>query len=169
MIKTREFKENSLIITVLHPYLGKQEFLAKGGKRPAAKLTPWLGPLSLVTIWPAPSRAQRPVIREVEVKKILIPPYPLALRLALRIVSLLDKASQPSLECSLLFERVTDILSSLCNVALPVEELKKKWIEFEVVLLSFLGLRPTREQLRGKDINEAARYLEQIILNFLSP
>lgn len=168
ILKNREFQENSLIITVFHPQLGAQEFLARGGKRIAAKLTPSLQPLRMVSLWVAPTRSEKPIIREIEVCQDLTPAYGLGLKLSLRIVSLLSQAVQPHLEATILFGQVVDMLRRISIAQLSLTELRKIWIQFELVLLAFLGVRPSPEHLQSKHVNEIARSLERRIHHFLS-
>ena len=168
VLSVRDIQENSLIVTLVHPQLGKQEFLAKGGKRIAAKLTPWLGPLQLVNVWVASTRGTRAIIREVESLENLAPSGPLGLRLSLKIAALLEKALLPGVEIEPFFERVIVILRHVQKPHTSLEELKKLWIQFELLLLSFLGVAPPLEHLKGKNVNEASRFLAQRIDYFFS-
>lgn len=164
MLNVRDFRENSLLVTVLHPQLGKVECLAKGAKHIGAKLTPWVQPLSLTHLLLASSRSELPCIREVEIIKKYTPSSPLALKLSLRILSLLDNTTYARLECEVLMRNALSLLTVISSSP-PLPDLKKLWIQFELLLLEYLGVKLKYDTVPTfSDINAAARYLEKKIM-----
>lgn len=162
VISARDFRENSLLVSVLHPQLGKIECLARGAKHIGAKLTPWVQPLYVIHLLLAPTRGELPCIREVEAVKNYTPLTPLALRLSLRILSLLDKTMYPNLECKA-FMKNTSFLLNAISLSPPLSDLKKFWIQFELLLLEYLGVKPEYKAMPTSDIHILARYLEKRI------
>lgn len=165
MLKLRDFGENSLSVTIIHPQLGKQEFLAKGGKEIGAKLTPWIQPLSFVSLWLAPTRGELATIREVEVIKQYAPNHPLALKLSLKILSFLDMAAYPQLECIALMRATIPLLNKISSSP-PLAALKILWIQFEVAFLTYLGVKATIPVSLKSDTSKLARYLEAQIIRY---
>lgn len=168
VLNLHDFGENSLLVTVIHPYLGKQEFLAKGGKHIHAKLTPSLQPLHFVHLWLAPARGEIATIREVEVIRQYLPARYLALRLALRICDLLTRAAFPNLECADFMRQTIRMLNRVSAQSFPAAALKKVWIQFELALLSYLGVKPEAEAIFVTNINDLARQLERRIEDALA-
>lgn len=168
VLKLRDFGENSLLVTVLHPYLGKQEFLARGGKHIHAKLTPALKPLNFVHLWLAPTRGEIATIREVEVIRQYLPSRYLALRLALRMCDLLTRAAFPNLECADFMRQTMMMLSRVSLQSFPTGALKNVWIQFELALLSYLGIEPEVKAIAVPTINDVARQLERRIEDALT-
>lgn len=97
-----------------------------------------------------------------------LPSRPLSLRLALKMVVFLEKAMQPSLEASGLMRHMQALLRRIKKPSLSIEELTKFWIQFELLLLSFLGVSGHLEVLKNKSIQEVARTLERRLIHFLS-
>lgn len=162
VLNVRDFRENSLLVTILHPQLGKIECLAKGAKHIGAKLTPWVQPLHVIHLLLAPTRAGLPCIREVQAVKNYTPSSPLALRLSLRILSLLDKTMYPHIECREFMRKVYPLFTIISSSP-PLFDLKKIWVEFELLLLEYLGAKPEYSVMPVFNINILARYLEKKI------
>lgn len=169
ILNLRDYKENSVVVIVLHPTLGKQEFLAKGAKRPGAKLTPWLQPFLLVNVWVASAKGERSILQDVQVVMNFTPSYYLGLKFSLKLLTLLEKATYPLIECQDFMRSALLVLRTVKKQALGLEELKRLWLTFEVLLLSFLGVQPDLEAMKGQDLTSIARNLEQTIYHFLTP
>jgi len=169
ILNLRDFGENSLIVIVLHPQLGKQEYLAKGAKNIGAKLTPWLQPLCFVELELTPSKRELPTIREVQLVKNYLPSGYLPSRLSLRISSFLDMATYPQLECTEFMGKILALLEILTNSSISLKDLRRCWVQFELLLLHYLGVIPDLGTLPRGDINRIARYLERKIHQALRP
>lgn len=168
VLKLRDFGENSLLVTVLHPYLGKQEFLAKGGKHIHAKLTPSLKPLNFIHLWLAPTRGEIATIREVEIIRQYLPSRYLTLRLALRICGLLTRSVFPNLECPDFMRQTIRMLNRISAQSFPTGASKNVWIQFELALLSYLGVEPKIGAISVLTPNDLARQLERRIEDALA-
>jgi len=168
ILKLKEYKESSLLVTVLHPQLGKQEFLAKGAKHISAKLTPALQPLHLVNLWLAPTRANYPIIREIEVLGDVTPGYLLGLRIALRMAKMLDTATYPLMDTQELFNTSEALLKKISQQRQDVAQLTTYWLEFEIAVLEFLGIKPSLREYKDKSATNLARFLEQKINQFIT-
>jgi len=158
-----------LIVTVAHPTLGRQEFLAKGAKRASAKLTPWLQPLLLVTMWVAASKGERPIVQDVYVVRDFRPSYYLGLKFSLKVLTLLEKATYPLIECRDFMRSTLLLLRSVKQKTLDLRELKRLWLMFELLLLAFLGVKPDMDGMKGQDLSTVAKNLERTIYQFLAP
>lgn len=168
VLSLRDFGENSLIVTLLHPHLGRLECLAKGGKNIGAKLTPSLQPLFLVNLWLAPTKGELPTIQEVEAIRSYLPMENyLALKFSLHSALLLEKVAHPFLESKDLLKGSLEILRIICTKRLPVSELKKLWIQFELSILSYLGVKPETKSIRAYDLDRLAHILEKRIYHHL--
>ncbi|MBI3335261.1 MAG: recombination protein O N-terminal domain-containing protein [Candidatus Portnoybacteria bacterium] len=164
VLKLQDFGENSLIVTLLHSQLGKVECLAKGGKNIGAKLTPFLQPSSLVNLWLAPAKGSLPTIREVEAARSYLPlgDY-FGLKFSLHVLALLEKVTHPSLECRDLMRSTLEILKVVLRPRLPIADLKKLWIQFELCVLSHLGIKPDTKTIRAHNLDALAHILEKRI------
>lgn len=169
IVKNQNYRENSLVVIVAHPTLGRQEFLAKGAKCIGAKLTPWLQPLLLVNVWAAASKGERPILQDVQVVADFRPSYYLGLKFSLKVITLLEKAAYPLIECQDFMRSTLRLLRTVRRQRLGLEELKQLWLEFEVLLLSFLGVQPDLNAMKGQDLTTIVRNLERTIYYFLAP
>lgn len=164
----RDRGENSLLVSTLHPELGKQEFLAKGAKNIGAKLTPFLQPLHLVHLWLAPTRSAYPTIQEVmPVASYLPAAYP-ALKFALRVAQVLDMVSFPQLEARAFMRDTARILLLMRDPRTEENDLTKLWIQFELVTLSYLGRAPDTKAIRAKSLPHLSLHLERMIMHSIS-
>lgn len=166
ILGVRDYKENSLLVTILHPQLGRQEFLAKGAKRISAKLTPWLMPLTIVDLWITTSKHDLPIIREVQEVESLLPKEYLPLRFALKAASMLQEVTYPYLEADDLMRGILRILRFITTRGLDAKRLTKVWITFELEILAFLGVRPDTTRLGEDNLDTLARSLERKIYQF---
>lgn len=168
VLKLQDFGENSLIVTLLHPRLGRLECLARGGKNIGAKLTPSLQPLFLVNLWLAPTKGEIPTIREVEVLRSYLPlkGY-LGLKFSLHVLVLLEKVTHPFLEARELVKSTLEILKVVSRLHLPIADLKKLWIQFELGILSHLGVKPEAKTIRAYNLDRLAHILEKRIYHHL--
>ncbi len=168
ILSVKDVGENSLLVNVLHPELGKQEFLARGAKNIGAKLTPFLEPLSLVHLWLAPTRSHRPPIQEVAPVASYLPlTYP-ALSFALRMASLLEKVSFPYLEARAFMRDTARILLLMRKSHTQESDLERLWIQFELLTLSYLGIVPEMKAIRAKSLPSLSLHLERMIMNSIS-
>lgn len=169
ILSLKDVGENSILVSVLHPELGKQEFLARGAKNIGAKLTPFLQPLSLVHLWLAPTRGGRATIQEVDVVKSYLPlSYP-ALSFALRMASLLEKISFPYLEARAFMRDTARILLLMQKPHTGKDDAARLWIQFELLVLSYLGITPETKTMRAKSVSLLSSHLEHMIIHSVSP
>lgn len=152
-------------MTILHSSLGKQEFLARGGKKIHAKLTPLLQPLLLVNLWVAPTRGEFPTVIDVEVIEdfALLKQKSLRLRFALKSLDILGRATYPLLEAQTLLKSSIAILHTIAEQE-HISDLKKLWIYFELRVLDYLGAKPSRkDRENAASLTHLARSLEKRI------
>lgn len=169
ILKTRDFGEDSLVVTILSPMLGKQEFVARGAKKIGAKLASSLQPLNLVNILTANAKGPLSTIIEVETINEFLDAKTqrLPLRFSLRALDILETATYPLIDASAIITRAVKIFSLLSKKdALP--DIKKLWIYFELCVLDYLGAKPDLKSIgNNTSLNQTARKLEKLIYQAL--
>lgn len=165
ILKQENFRENDLKIIVLNQN-GKYELLAKGGKNINSKLAPSLLPLLFCDLWIIKSKYQNlDTIAEVKIRNNFFESLndkPSHLRFSLSVVKILHQISYPEIYAGDLLKNLLNLLATLTKI--KKEDLPKLWIHFELFVLEYLGLKPSK--LHKMSIKKLSQYLEEKILNF---
>ncbi|KKP30149.1 MAG: hypothetical protein UR15_C0005G0003 [Parcubacteria group bacterium GW2011_GWA2_31_28] len=164
ILKQSNFRENDLKITLLNQN-GKHELLAKGGKNINSKLVPMLLPLSFCDLWIIKSKyLSLDIIADVKIRNNFfenLRKSPLHLKFSLRAIEILDNISYPEISSGSLLKNLLKLLLTLPKI--KEIDLPKLWIHFELFVLEYLGLKPSK--LPKMSIKKLSKYLEEKILN----